>query len=64
MTKFNDYVINVGDDWENLTPFETAATKKKAIVAAEAIDAKCVEVVYSPCNNIDVSKIVWRNQKN
>ena len=64
MTKFNDYVINVGDDWENLTPFETAATKKKAIVAAETIDAKCVEVVYSPCNNIDVNKIVWRNQKN
>lgn len=64
MKKFNDYVINVGDDWENLTPFETAETKKKAIAAAEALDAKCVEVVYSPCDDMDTNKIVWCNQKN
>jgi hypothetical protein len=64
MTKFNDYVINIGNDWENLTPFETAATKKKAIAVAAAITAKCVEVVYCPCNDIDVNEIVWRNQKN
>ena len=64
MTKFNDYVINIGSNWGNLTPFETAATKKKAIAIAEAITAKCVEVVYCPCDDMDVNEIVWRNQKN
>lgn len=60
----NDYVINVGDDWENLTPFETAPTEKEAIATAEMLTAKCIEVVYSPCDDIDVNEIVWRNQKN
>ena len=64
MTKFNDYVINIGSNWGNLTPFETAATKKKAVAVAETITAKCVEVVYCPCDDMDVNEIVWRNQKN
>lgn len=60
----NDYVINVGDDWDNLTPFETAPTEKEAVAVAEMLTAKCVEVVYSPCDDIDVNEIIWRNQKN
>lgn len=64
MKKFNDYVINVGNDWGNLTPFEAAATKKKAIATAKALGAKCVEVVYSPCDDVDINEIIWRNQKN
>lgn len=65
-----DYIIHNEEEankhhlgWDPTQP-KKAATKKKAIVAAETIDAKCVEVVYSPCNNIDVNKIIWRNQKN
>lgn len=48
--------VHAEDDYE--------ATKKKAIAIAEAITAKCVEVVYCPCDDIDVNEIVWRNQKN
>lgn len=61
-----DYVMNVGDSWDELTPQQTFATKEDAISMAQTMAKvslnKCVEVVYSPCNDVDINEIVWRNQ--
>lgn len=62
MNKLNDYVINVGQTWDNLTPFDTAASKKEAIEIAKHLITKCVEVVYSPCNDIDINEVIWKNK--
>ena len=56
----NDYVINVGDSWDDLTPQQTFSTKQAAISAAKALHDKCVEVVYSPCNDVDTNELIWR----
>ena len=56
----NDYVINVGDSWDDLTPKETFSTEQDAISTAKALHDKCVEVVYSPCNDVDTNEIIWR----
>ena len=56
----NDYVINVGDSWDDLTPQETFSTEQAAISAAKALHDKCVEVVYSPCNDVDTNELIWR----
>ena len=56
----NDYVINVGDSWDDLTPQQTFSTEQAAISAAKALHDKCVEVVYSPCNDVDTNEIIWR----
>ena len=56
----NDYVINVGDSWDDLTPKETFSTEQDAISAAKALHDKCVEVVYSPCDDVDTNEIIWR----
>ena len=58
----NDYVINVGDSWDDLTPQQTFSTKQAAISAAKALHDKCVEVVYSPCDAVDTDEIIWRNK--
>ena len=56
----NDYVINVGDSWDDLTPQQTFSTEQAAISAAKALHDKCIEVVYSPCNDVDTDEIIWR----
>lgn len=62
----NDYVINVGDSWDDLTPQQTFSTEQDAISIAKAMSKaqhdKCVEVVYSPCDDVDTNEIIWRNQ--
>lgn len=62
----NDYVINVGDSWDDLAPHDAFATKEVAISMAKAMSKaqhdKCVEVVYSPCDDVDTNEIIWRNQ--
>ena len=58
----NDYVINVGDSWDDLTPQQTFSTEQAAISAAKALHDKCVEVVYSPCDDVDTDEIIWRNK--
>ena len=61
----NDYVINVGDSWDDLTPQPTFSTEQAAISTAKAMSKalpdKCVEVVYSPCDDVDTNEIIWRN---
>lgn len=61
----NDYVINVGDSWDDLTPQQTFPTAQAAISTAKAMSKalpdKCVEVVYSPCDDVDTNEIIWRN---
>ena len=61
----NDYVINVGDSWDDLTPQQTFPTEQAAISTAKAMSKalpdKCVEVVYSPCDDVDTNEIIWRN---
>lgn len=56
----NDYVINVGDSWDDLTPQQTFSTEQVAISTAKALHDKCVEVVYSPCDDVDTNEIIWR----
>lgn len=60
----NDYVINVGDSWDDLTPKETFSTEQDAISTAKTMSQvlpdKCIEVVYSPCNDVDTNEIIWR----
>ena len=60
----NDYVINVGDSWDDLTPKETFPTEQDAISTAKTMSQvlpdKCIEVVYSPCNDVDTNEIIWR----
>ena len=60
----NDYVINVGDSWDDLTPKETCSTEQDAISTAKTMSQvlpdKCIEVVYSPCNDVDTNEIIWR----
>ena len=58
----NDYVINVGDSWDDLTPQQTFSTEQAAISAAKALHDKCVEDVYRPCNDVDTDEIIWRNK--
>ena len=57
----NDYILNVGQDRSNLTPFDSAHTEEEAIKKAEQYceDWKCVEVVYMPQDNEDINEIVW-----
>ena len=61
----NDYVINVGDSWDDLTPQQTFSTEQDAISTAQTMSKvlhdKCVEVVYSPCDDVDTNEIIWRN---
>lgn len=60
----NDYVINVGDSWDNLTPQQTFSTEQAAISTAKSMSQvlpdKCIEVVYSPCDDVDTNEIIWR----
>ena len=56
----NDYVINVGDSWDDLTPQQTFSTEQAAISTAKALHDKCVEVVYSPCDDVDTNELIWR----
>lgn len=58
----NDYVINAGKSWDDLTPIDTAASKEEAIAAAKLLFSRCVEVVYCPCDDVDTNEVVWRNQ--
>ena len=62
----HDYVINIGNSWDDLAPHGAFATKEDAISTAQTMAKvplnKCVEVVYSPCNNVDINEIVWHNQ--
>ena len=62
----NDYVINVGDSWDDLTPQQTFSTEQDAISTAQTMSKvlhdKCIEVVYSPCDDVDTDEIIWRNK--
>ena len=57
----NDFILNVGNDRYNLEPYASAHTMDEAIELAEKLREtwKCVEVVYMPCDNIDINEIVW-----
>lgn len=62
----NDYVLNVGDSWDDLTPQQTFSTEQDAISTAKTMSQvlpdKCIEVVYSPCDDVYTDEIIWRNQ--
>ncbi len=57
----NDYILNVGQTRDDLTPFDSAHTEGEAIEKAKKYleDWKCVEVVYMPQDNEDINEIVW-----
>ena len=57
----NDYIINVGQTRDDLRPFKSASTESEGIEMAKELlkNWKCVEVVYMPCDNIDINDIIW-----
>jgi hypothetical protein len=57
----NDYIINVGQSRDELTPHASAYTETEGIEKAKELlkDWKCAEVVYMPVDNVDINKIVW-----
>lgn len=59
--EINDYIINVGQDRDNVYPHASAHTEAEAIEQATKLREtwKCVEVVYMPCANEDINEIVW-----
>lgn len=60
---FNNFVVNIGESWDDLQPFDSAITKEEGIQKAKATNAKCQEVVYSQVDNVDIDEIVFRNNK-
>ena len=61
--KYGDYVINIGEKWDNLQPTAAAYTLEEAKEIARKTKAKIQEVVYSPVNDIAVNYVVWRNKQ-
>lgn len=61
MSTLNDYVVNVGSTWDDLTPRATSDSKEEAIKIAKLYHDRCLEVVYSPCNDPNTDDVVWRN---
>lgn len=55
-----DYVINIGNRWDELEPVDCARTEEEAITIAKNHKGRCKEVVYSPVDYSD-DEIVWRN---
>lgn len=57
----NDYIINVGQDKQDLGPFESAHTGEEAIARALELseEYKMVEVVYMPQDDEDINEIIW-----
>ena len=62
----NDYIINVGHDEDNLTPFDSAHTYEEGVEKGEKYleDWEFVELVYMPCDNDDINTIVWFKSRN
>ena len=57
----NDYIINVGHEEDNLTPFASAHTYEEGAEKCEKYleDWEFVELVYMPQDNEDINTIVW-----
>lgn len=57
----NDYIINVGHDEDNLTPFDSAHTYEEGIEKCEKHfeDWEFIELVYMPQENDDINVVVW-----
>jgi hypothetical protein len=57
----NDYILNVGQTQDELTPYASAATpaeaEKKALELRKTW--KCVEIVYMPVDDDDINEIIW-----
>ena len=61
--KYADYVINVGDTWDNLEPVDSAHTLEEGKRKATETKVKCQEVVYSPAEDQNYPDcVVWRNE--
>lgn len=57
----NDYILNVGQTQNELTPYASAATpaeaEKKALEFRKTW--KCVEIVYMPVDDDGINEIIW-----
>ena len=60
-SNINDYIINVGQDKQDLGPFESAHTREEAIARAEKLSTEypMVEIVYMPVDEYDINEIIW-----
>lgn len=61
MTGGADYIISLGQDRDNINPFDSAPSKTEAIQKAKQYtkDWNFVEVVYMPQDNSDINEIIW-----
>jgi hypothetical protein len=57
----NDYIINVGDSEDNLTPIDSAPDYESGVKKGEMYleDWKYVELVYMPVDDDDTNVVVW-----
>ena len=57
----NDYILNVGQTQDELTPYASAATPAEAQTKALELRKtwKCVEIVYMPVDDDDINEIIW-----
>lgn len=57
----NDYIINVGDSKDNLTPIDSAPDYESGVKKGEAYleDWKYAELVYMPINDDGTNTVVW-----
>jgi hypothetical protein len=57
----NDYILNVGQTQEELTPFASAPNSEGALTKALELRKtwKCVEIVYMPVDDDDINEIIW-----
>lgn len=57
----NDYIINVGDSEDNLTPIDSAPDYESGVKKGEAYleDWKYAELVYMPIDDDDTNTVVW-----
>jgi hypothetical protein len=61
----NDYIINVGNFLDDLTPFASAHSYEEGVEKGEKLleDWKFVELIYMPQDNEDINEVVWSKNR-
>ena len=59
----NDYIINVGHEKDNLSPFASAHDWDEGMEKAKELLStwEYVELVFMPQDNVDINEVVWKN---
>ena len=63
----NDYIINVGDSRDDLTPIDSAATYEEGVKKCKGYlddgDFRYAELVYMPIDDDDINDVVWNGSR-